>query len=54
MSVMLDGVGKSAIARRYFLQGFTSVRMISKPANSTLSWAKRTRVEGYAVPGTDI
>ena len=41
MSVMLDGVGKSAIARWYFLQGFTSVRVISNPANSTSSWAKR-------------
>ena len=38
---MPDGVGKSAIARRYFLQGFTSVHVISNPANSTSSCAKQ-------------
>ena len=35
------GVGKSAMASRYFLHGFTSVLVISNPANSTSSWAKQ-------------
>ena len=41
MSVMPEGVGKSAIACKYFLQGRTSVCVIMNPANSTTSWAKR-------------
>ena len=41
MSVMPVGVGNSEMARRYFRQGLTSVLVISNPANSTSSWAKR-------------
>ena len=36
-SVMFVGVGKSRFASRYFLHGRTLVRVISKPANSTVS-----------------
>lgn len=39
MSVRLFGVGKSAIARVYFLHGRTLLLVISKPANSTVFWA---------------
>ena len=41
MSVRLRGVGKSAMALMYFLQGRTVSLVISKPANSTWSWAKQ-------------
>ena len=41
MSVRLCGVGKSAIALMYLLHGRTVSLVISKPANSTSSWAKR-------------
>ena len=40
MSVRLCGVGKSAMALMYLLQGRAVLLVISKPANSTLSWAK--------------
>lgn len=40
-SVRFFGVGKSWMALVYFLQGFTVVGVISNPANSTLSRAKR-------------
>ena len=38
MSVMFLGAGKSRIASRYFVHGLTLLRVISKPANSTMSW----------------
>ena len=41
MSVRLCGVGKSAMALMYLLRGRTVLLVISKPANSTSSWAKR-------------
>ena len=40
ISVTFWGVGKSWMACRNFLHGWTSVRVISKPANSTSSAAK--------------
>ena len=48
MSVMPVGVGKSEIARRYFLHGRTSVLVISNPANSTSSLAKQN-LSGFRV-----
>ena len=35
--MMFVGVGKSRMASRYFLHGWTLVEVISKPANSTVS-----------------
>ena len=49
-SVMPCGVGKSAIARRYFRQGLTSERVISNPANSTSSCAKRNLLGFKVMP----
>jgi hypothetical protein len=36
-SVIFLGVGKSRIARKYFMQGWTVLDVISNPANSTTS-----------------
>ena len=41
MSVRHHGVGKSAMALIYLLHGRTVSLVNSKPANSTMSWAKR-------------
>ncbi len=48
MSVMFAGVGKSRIDSRNFLDGRTLVGVISKPANSTLSYAN-TNLLGFNV-----
>ena len=48
MSVMFWGAGKSRIASRYFVHGLTLLRVISKPANSTMSWPN-TNFPGWSV-----